>query len=333
MSTEATPQNLSTAVETTGISTATTTRTAENQRYGTIYHADTLAAAAPIWFHPLNNGSYQAVFGEHWTGATPSETGGPQSYSDYDVVSVPTWATIEPISGSVTGLEEIPTRLEGTRVVNSAVSRFDYLFTIGTIDGAGYITHHRFDQGQKILMGEELISIVGDPEVIFDAGCYIDGNFLVLFGTDEDGYLYRARKHWGRVGIKNDPFMQWEYWGTKGWYPDPEELTPLKTSVGNIAADDLNAVSYANFRDREYISVSREGVNTKVYTSRRVDPLWKPGGEIDSELVYFQPQMPYNPSAIPEGLAPSAIPYIAMEADVSDEEEQSLIVGWDLWPF
>lgn len=321
MSSEATVQVLDTSIDRTGLSIVTTTKTADNPRLGAIYTPLTLAAARPVWFHPLQTGSFLTLLQEHWTAATIG-SGGPGTYSAKTVSTIPTWVTVNPVTGAVTNKGEMPSRLSGTRILRTAISRIDALYTVGTIEGIPWIVHYRVDPGgQLILQAEEILPVV--EGVSFGAGIYIDGAKLILIGTDGDGKVYRMRKPWGSVG--NTIADTWQYKGVKGWLTDVDNLEP---EVG-LTSD--GPVTYAKNKDREYL-VTRSGGNVHhFWSSRMVDTTWTTArANVTVENLYLQPQLDHNPLALADGVN-AAVPWVSTHP-VTTGGANALQVAWGVLP-
>lgn len=349
MATEATVQILATSVDAAGLSVVTSLRTLDALRQGSIYNNTTLAAGVPVHFHALQNGRHLVLFSSRWTDATVG-TLGPQSYTAYTESSDPCWVTVFPATGSAGPVDAIPTRLPGDRILNGAVSRIDYLFTVGTYSDYttdGLVQFHRVARsGSLLLVAEELLPSVGD--VVFGAGCYIDADNLVVFGLDGEGVLYQARKHWGRVGV-NASITPWQYRGEKGWSSDSDSLSPLLDVAGDSITS-LGPVSVGRFRDRLWLStvVDDDGdMAAKVYTARAFDR-WRPDGSLvalgtpDAYLagtylggtLYFQAHLHHNTAALPT-TATAAIPYVTSVRTVDEGgylTEESILTSWGLWP-
>lgn len=350
MSGEATTQILESTIDRDGLSIVTSTKTIDNPRLGAIYNPLTLAAAVPVCFQPLADGTYLALFAKRWTQATIAASGGPQAYSAHTEVTTPSWAIINPVTGSVSGQAEVPTRLSGARVLMGACVRTGYLFTVGTIDDVPFIQHHRVDdRGTIVLQSEEIlqVTVLDDLEISWLNGVYIDGNYLVVIGTDDSaGGIYRRRKPWGRVGQTVDP---WEYKGAKGWYStdDPSALQPedpedpplpnldgarmleAETPFAGVLTA-ATAVSYAKIRDREWLCTN-DGTTARFWVSRMVEPTWRKSPiEVSADVVYLQPQLYYNPTALPDGVT-GAVPYVATKLD-STSGKNALQVSWGALP-
>lgn len=326
MSTEPTVQVLDTSYDMSGVSVVTATRTAAAQRRGSIYDPATLAAAIPVWFHPLRDGRFLGLFAERWHTASIG-TGGPQSYSSYVETTAPSWMVFDPKTGSYSGVQEIPSRLEGTRDLSGAASRFDYLFTVGTIDDEALLQHHLISaSGEVLLHNEEIL-----PErngVTFSYGCWVGDRYLTVVGTDDASRIYLARKRWSRIGDTTDPnWSTWEYKGERGWTPDPA-LMMAQVDRGGQALVTSGPVSYAKLKNREFISVMT-ATDAKIYSSRDVEKDWFLEYQRPADYFYLQPQLYYNPTMIPPGKR-VGVPYVVTDF-IEIAGAQQLLVSWDMF--
>ena len=320
MATEATPQVLDTSVDALGLSIVTSTRTASNPRFGAIYNPSTLAAAIPVWFHPLPDGRYVALFAETWSSATQSTTGGPQSYSAKNVSTNPHWAVVDPITGAAGPVTAIPANQFAARTLVAACSQNDYLFLI---HNDGLLQHHRVQaNGAVVLEAEEFVPT--RDGVTLTTGCYTDGNWLVLIGSDPMKRVYRARKNWARVGIMNE---DWQWNTDKGWLVDTTPVA-LEGEIGALLAE--RAVTYAKRADREYLALGRDNGQANVYSSRMVDPKWRFEYAIPGTHVAVQSQLRVNQDAIP-GAAHNGFPVVKTALD-SSVGKNSLQVSWSVLP-
>lgn len=264
-------QVLPQSVDTAGISTATSTCRVEDPRRGQLYNPKTLAAAAPIWFHHLQDGRHVALFSRRLSAATLTpvqQATGPLLYRTATESTVPSWAIFDPATGAATTIGDLPSNIVGDRVLTAAVSRGNYLFTLSKIGDTALIQHFRVGTHQAlILQAEEMVP--GN----LGLGLFADYNDLWVFGS-KNGSLALARKNWGRIGdtAATDPRMRWRYRTDKGWSSSVAELTALP---GAIPAQ--GPVSIANFRDRFYLTVpvhASAAWSAKTYTSRAIDSKW-----------------------------------------------------------
>lgn len=283
------------AVDADGISLVTTTRSAspDDPRQGLAYTPTNLAAFTPVHFHPLTPGRYLMVFSRHWISSVVSATD-PGAYTTSVEVPEPGWAIVSgagaepPADGSYL--------MPGSpgRTLTAATSRGqDYLFTLSATADGGHIQHFRYSPVRTTLTqaASETLPDVGD--VHFDMGLHIGNTDLHVFGTDNDGRIYRARKSWGRIGTNpstgvalspelldtldeadaddlrvraqrlpsragqrdeiEDP--SWQYRTDTGWSRDPADLAPWLSTINSVGP-----VSLATFRSRTYLAtVSASG--------------------------------------------------------------------------
>lgn len=331
MATEATVQVLASSVDTGGVSIVTSTRTKAQPRYGTVYNPATFAAAPPVWFHRCQDGRYLGLFMNRWTGGTSVYHDGPQLYSDFDIDPTPVRAYIEPTSGAIDGPHPMTSNQPGDLTLNAAVSRGDFLFTLGRRSDVAWLQHWRIsDRGVLSLVAEEATPLG------YELGLWADQNFVFVFGSDDDGHLSRVRKNWGRIGNGTDPTRQWEYEGVKGWLTDVSLHTPM---LPHLPAD--GPVSAAQFRDRAYIMVTRHAAGAyaaEVWTQRTVDQTWTrlndtviPLGDDADYLggtAYMQPQLVGNKDLLPDG-SRTGIPYVtSTHVDIGDD--QAMLTEWGL---
>lgn len=354
MASEAVQQLLDTSVDSAGLSIISAHRTAEDPRNGMMYNPSALAAGVPVWFHPLQTGQYVGLLRSHWINATVG-LNGPQSYSAH-TASGSCWVKITPPQGETVLLGNIRDDL----TLNGAASRGEFLFTVGTlVDGTASVQHHRIGPGGSLMsVGEDILPRTNG--VLFDKGCYVDRNYLVVLGTDVEGRVYTARRKWSRIGVNaaykevvinegtddermvrvydlgSDP---WEYQGSPGWLSDEAVLEP----TGLTTAGPL---SVATFQDRILVStVTQSGgaYTAKVFQTRTADPFgrWKPdplgevplgsSGTYQGGTLYFQPQLGRNPAVMMPSGAVAAIPYVVSVESV-DGTEHGIDTTWGLWP-
>jgi len=297
MATDTADQVLSDSVDSAGVSIVTATRTVDNPRLGSIYNPDTLAAADPVWFHRAHDGRYLALFRMRWHTATAADTTGPTLYSDYIETSIPCYAWINPTTGVADGPHPWP----GLDALSAAVSRDNYMFTLGLdANGNAAVQHIVFTRLGGLQFHNQEVVPAG-----YYLGLHIDGRYLYVYGIGDDGYLARVRRNWGRIGI-NDPQMPWEYETPKGWTADPDEAASMP---GDLPAD--GPCSVGKFRDRLYVMTTRNVVDDwqgVLYSARPVDPVWKPVsappidlGDDDTYLggtAYLQSQLVPRPEAL-----------------------------------
>ena len=266
-------QILPQSVDTAGVSIATATCRVEDPRQGQLYTPAALAAAAPVWFHPLQSGSHVALFSRRLIDATLAPTQqatGPLLYRSATESTVPSWAVFDASTGAAIKIGIIPSNTVGDRVLTAAASRGNYLFTLSKIGDTALLQHFRVGTLQGLtLQAEEVI-----PGSL-GLGLFADYNDLWVFGA-KNGLLTLARKNWGRIGdnTANNPRMRWRYHGEKGLSDNINDLTALP---GAIPAQ--GPVSIANFRDRFYLTVpvlTADSWSVKTFKTRSIDAKWSP---------------------------------------------------------
>jgi len=341
------------ALDADGVSLVTATRAAANARRGMIYDSATLAAVAPVYFHPLTPGRYLMVFSRRWHTATGS-TVDPGAYSAYSEDTDPGWAIIEGAgTRSVPGLTySIPG--PAGRTLTAACSRGnDYLYLLSTLGPNAVVQHFRWspERDRVTEIAQEVIAAVEADEqaVVFNRGIYLDGQFLTVIGSgDTDDKIYLARKPWGRVGVNrvsarggttiatevNDP--RWRYRTVSGWSTDPEESAPLLPLIT------VGPVSVAAFRDQLWwATVLADGDDraAQVWTSRKggewslvSDPV--PLGSVADDTylggtLQFQQHLLANPDKVSLTGA-AGIPFLISARQV-DGLDEKIAVPWGLW--
>ena len=226
------------------------------------------------------------MFSHRWYDATPDPaTLG--RYTAHTEDPSPCWVRIHssgvpvPIGGSYT----IP-GTAGTTLVG-ACTRMTYLYVLSTtVGGAALITHLRWNPGREMLVpaAQETLApvTVGDQEIAFTRGIYIDGAYVVLLGSGAEGEIYLARKSWGKIGAwkPSDPTswdlsaqidaIDWGYRTDTGWSPDPAPAPPLRVSTaGPVSVSRTGRILY-------YAVVEAEGAQRtgRIWSSTDTSPVW-----------------------------------------------------------
>ena len=242
------------SLDTSGISISTATPADNNPRAGTIYNPTTLAAAVPLYFHPMYDGRYLMVNSRTWSAATPA--GGIGSYSAYTESTAPSWMVVDGPTGATAQVPQFPVipfkSSPSAATVTAAVSRHPgYLFllhsaTIGGVSQAILQVMGIATSGAITLTAEEVLPPVGSSPVIFDRGLQYADPYLIVYGADSSGTVYTARKPWAKIGVNSTlmPSPQshagvgatevaWSYHTGSGYSPDPAQLAPLVTADGS----------------------------------------------------------------------------------------------------
>jgi hypothetical protein len=314
VSSESSTQVPPSSIDRLGLSVATSSQDIDIPRQGVIYDPINLGAGRLVHIHPSST-DYVALFKERWHGGTLGLL--PQHYTSHSVDLTPYWVLFNPVYGTIKYQGPIPTRSPYTsRVLQAATSRNDYLFTLESRDGEGFIQHFRNTQGLGIeLMEEETIPRAG--EVVFDKGLFCWKDLLCVYGTDDSGKLYVIRKPWSRIGVMKNAgdTAVWRYQTDRGWSLDPLEAVPI-----NISSE--GPVSYASYRDKSYLSVHSDGA-INIYVSRGLyDPWKKVKTYPNTEDFYFQTHL-----ALSEFETVMGFLYITSTGQVEGSEE-SISVSW-----
>lgn len=298
MASTAAPPVSSDSIDSIGLSLATASRDPDYPHRGTAY-TGLLNDSAPVWFHPLNTGKYLMLMSK--TKVVSSSVTQP-----IVVNTEPSWAFIDPSTGSQTGLGAIPSQLStGGLTLTSAASRGDYLFLLSQTSDktAALIQHIRVtNSGALELLGEEWV-----PGAL-GLGLYIEGNYLWVFGADVMKNLAVARRNWGRIGAatNTDPQMNWLFRSEKGWSSD---VADIATIDGELPAD--GPVSVAKLGIKYYMMAANNRLPDHPwvaagYVSRYLDRDWVRDSSRDVDLgktddlyqggtVRLQPQLPLAP--------------------------------------
>lgn len=258
MATEATLQVIPSSIDEHGMSVVTASRDQKAPRSGIIYDPATLAAAQPIWFHPMSDGRYLALFSRRLTNATlsPVTINGVLLYSDYSLSTAPCWAPIGLKTGQIDKVTLIPSELPGPRTLVAAASRGEYLFTLST-----YKTSADADTTQALLQNFRVtpytgITLLGEEFVPGDLslGLFVDIRYLWVFGASPTGKLTVGRKNWGRIGLNPDasPTPDWLFWGSGSWNSSRDQMAGIVDEKGvELPAD--GPCSMARYRDTYYL--------------------------------------------------------------------------------
>lgn len=268
MATSTQAQVPSTAVDSEGLSNATTVRSLTDHTHGTLYDNTVMAAAAPIHFHAVHSPSlggdiFLMLNSQRWSAATPSSTD-PGFYSAYTADTTPSWFRVV-ASGSKTAINgdpSIPMRTPNTaRTLIGAVSRATFLWTLlavtnGSVHSA-VIQHWHYNDaiGTVNIIDEETLPTAtnGADTVLFNVGVEYSMStdpYIQVYGAGSSTHqVYRARKRWsrvGNVGVPNAPVdAQWEFFTGSGWSYDPTAARPLTGTLGPLTT--YGPMSFAHY--------------------------------------------------------------------------------------
>jgi len=233
VATETAVQVIPSSADEMGMSVITASRRQNAPRSGIVYNPKTLAAAEPVWFHPMPDGNYLALFSRRLTDATlsPNVIKNLLLYTGYTESTSPCWAVVGPRSGEIHQVDPIPSEQHGIRTLVAAASRGNYLFTLSKYKKSFEDTHTYSLLQNFRVTGRRAITLLGEELVPGDLslGLYCDNLYLWVFGDDGYGNLALARKNWGRIGTDADanPVMNWQYWGMSRWNTDLSLMSPM----------------------------------------------------------------------------------------------------------
>jgi hypothetical protein len=357
----------SSTVDAAGVSVVTATPSSTNVRQGVIYDSSVMAAAAPIWFHPLSiPGQFLMINARRWSAATPG--GGPGVYSAYTEDLTPTWRLLDVAGGHATNPVgqpmAIPLNTVATNVaVVAAASRppnILFLLYSATVNGTAAAILQRLHvntTGSVTIANEEVLP--GVEGVVFNRGLQYDTPNLVVYGTDANHKVYRITKLWAHVGINSVRTVVpnkyttpsavgaptgWQYYTGTGYSSDPTELAPV-TVYGGYPLTTYGPMSFAQYRNQ--VLMTTVALNGTTYTGQRwairsglpAVALGSPialGSSADGSYlgggVQLMSQLAPNPVAtgMTDSGVVSGIPYLTTQR-TSPAGGHSLNVVWNLW--
>lgn len=338
-----------TAIDTTGITSATSAPSASDPRVGTAYNT-ALPAATPIWFHPCKDGSQLMINSRAWSAATQVGTT-PGIYSTFTETTLPTWAFIKGgLSVPVPGPIDFKTSGLSAQRVTAACSRAPellWLLHTATLATQRVAVMQHWDvntNGSLSRMGEEVLP--STATVIFDKGIEYATPYLNVYGTDSSGNLYRIRKGWARIGYNQtnptktiSPRAQvWEYYSGTGWSEDPTTLAPVQAGLTSAGP-----VSFSYYRNQIIMAtVTKTGtVYAGQFWAQKSGMTWNPVGTPialgDSSdgtylggTVQFINQLGADPTALATGVNAGLL-YVSAQL-VSASGHNSLLNSWGIYP-
>lgn len=315
-----------------------------------------------MWFHPRYDGTYLWINAQRWYGATPVG-GNPGAYSAYSVDSTPSWYVLDGPSGQRSQVPndqvDIPMLTAATNVtVTAAASRApQYLFLLNavTINAASAAVLQHFNlatNGSVTLLREEVLptptGISG--KVVFNRGLQYDTPYLVAYGSDSAGHVYRIRKTWAKVGSNKQTQSAsqsyftvlgtqagWEYYTGSGYDADPSQIGV----VANLTT--AGPMSFATYRNQLVVSTVVASGSTRtaqVFRSKSGMPFAPLGAPVAlgaSGSTYLglgmqlQPQLGANLASLTSSEV-AAIPYVVSELN-GTSGNHSLTNTWSLLTF
>lgn len=343
------PQVDPTALDAVGLSIATS-YVEDNARSGIVYDPTTVAAAAPIWFHPMPDGTHLMVMARRWHTATPG--GGVGTYGAHTEDLTPSWAVVDgprgsrtPVSGSGITIP-LNTALSSPRLRGAASRAPDHLYLLHANDTTAVVQRIRLSPTGSVSIAVEetlpTLTVEGEEDpVVFSKGLQMATPYLYLYGTDSTGAVYRMRKPWSLLGsirsTATSPAPAWEYDVVTGYSVDPTLALPIPelTTVGPMGFGAVRATTVMT------TVTENEGDYTgHFWTSTKGRPLRKVGLTIPlgSDDAYLGHGLLPQPEIAPQNaLSTLALPYLfttltTIAGEGEDPDEFSLTNTWGLLP-
>ena len=335
------------SLDSLGLSVVTSSKIAGDDRYGLAYEPNRLAAAVPVFFQPIDNTRYLAIFSQRWTAGVESRTT-PGYYSAYTASQVPSWAIVDARTGATSNVGDLPMRTPHTATRLTAVAnRSDFFWALnmvtnGAMSAVVQVFRRSVDtDGLQITNEETLPSFsVAGQKVMFNWGLYFDAPHLYFFGSRADTTdVYLARKGWGRIGVTAAE-APWEFQTPKGWSSDSSEAWPLLTADGSTLKT-VGPVSSAVRQGRRFITTVSANGTARVaqhWVSRGLSDPWTafgtdvPLGSLGSTYVggglYYQSQVPTSSVAQSDSTAFLAVK--SVKSTVSSQD--AILTSWSLEP-
>jgi hypothetical protein len=265
MATTGPPQLDPNSVDATGISVASAAASATDPRKGSIYDVVTMAAARPIWFHPLPDGTHLMLNAHIWNAATPYGST-PGAYTAHTPVNVPTWVIIDGRTGHRSSVPGQPLAIPMKTAVSAATliaaaSKTPALYLLNAVtiasNPAAVLQYFYLNPltGAVTNGGEEVLPtvVLGGQTIVFNLGLQYAIPNLVAYGADAAGHLYAIRKLASQAGTTAaNPALGranltppvWMYYTGQGYSANPANLAPVQT--GLLSAGPLSFATSQN---------------------------------------------------------------------------------------
>lgn len=325
----------------------------------TAYVPLTLAAASPVWFHPLANGEYLWINSRQWTNATVVSPG---VYKKYQETVGGMWTILNTAKRSVAPVSSWPVVMpldsasDTCRIVGCASRAPVYLYALSACtDGSstyGLLQHYIVSsQGTIDPISEEILNF-GD-NIAFTAGVTLRGSAVLVYGTDSQNQVYIARKSWAKVGV-NNPYNfiyrgsssfaevlgtpeNWEFYTGDGWSQNYGDIGPLNTKGGEPLTT-VGPMSFARYRNKQImttVSFSGEIYSANFWSSTQGRPFQlEQTVEIGTESQYVGSGVQLMPEVAPNPVmaaqCKNTIPY-CFTTKVGSIGAESLSVQWGLY--
>jgi hypothetical protein len=344
------PQVSPAALDIAGVSVLTKTPSA-------LYDPSTLAAAAPVWVHPLIDGRYLMASQRRWYAATADGTT-PGAYTAYTEDTTPSWVIFDTrgtrvqvpsTTGHTQPVIPMNTAVDSATLIGGASRPPEFLYLLHAVSIAGVLgglLQHftAMPNGAITLSGEELLPVVGS--VVFDRGVQYQTPYLLVYGSDASGNVYRIRKPWARIGsnvqLLSSPQIHpgvvgtqagWEYHTGNGYSSDPSELAP----VGGLTT--VRAMSFAAYQKQ--VLATTVSVASGVYTGQcwvsnagatfaKLGPAVALGNDADGSYlgggIHLMPLLNANPTLV---TGRAAFPYVVWTKSTAGSSS-TLLNTWAL---
>lgn len=366
MATSPLQQIASAAVDAAGLSISTATPSSSNAQLGTAYDLATMAAAAPIHFHPLSSqslggNSYLMINGVSWSAATASSTV-TGAYTAFTANTTPTWVTVNAATGAtsaVNGSTVIPAP-DGATLTAAASRGSENLWLLHST-GDPTATLQRWFNNQQVgniqQVDQETLPIAtnGDDTIAFTAGVHHSATttpYLYVYGAGStSNNLYQARKAWATSGLSSTSGTGWEVYTGTGWSADMSTAGPISGTAGPLTStgpvslghQSINRVAKAMTAGQSGVTYLATTQGTTTMTSQIYSSLagraWKPvgspvslgtaGSTYTGGTVQFQSHIGPNASMVDSTTSSSAIPYV-VTTKASTGGHSTLNTNWSL---
>lgn len=369
MATSPVPQVAATSLDTAGVSLSTADPSLSDPRLGSVYDLTDVAAAAPLWFHPLHDGRYLMLNSRRWYEASPAG-GNPGAYTAFSEDLLPTWVVMDGPSGrrsAVPGYSlTIPmtTAYDSRTLIAAATTSPDHLYLLNSVVSGGTTSTvaqalHFFPNGTVTIAAEETLptATVVAGEVGFNKGLRLSDLWMYVYGTDPAGQVYVMRKPWAHLGVNKPRYtvqiyprlgtpQGWEVFSGTGYSFDPAEIGPVLAKSGVLAmtgplttAGPMSFSSYRTTTVATTVEVVGDTYTGRFWTSASGRPwmdtditvaLGSGSGYLGGGIA-LQPQLGATPEAV--GTATAGVPYLVSTKITHVDESVTLHNAWNIYQY
>ena len=210
---------------------------------------------------------------------------------------------------------------------------------------------------------DNLDGTAGTDTVLFNAGLYLTGNYVYVFGIGSStGRVYTARKLWGKLGTTTNtspvidaPDPYWEYdQGSGVWGTDPTLCAPVQTTTGPmVTAGPISVAQYvmasparpspgstkSTYRVISTVAASGTTRTAQMYASLNgrtwvpsavTVPLGASGSTYLGGTLQFQQLLGGNSSLVVEPANAAVVPYVVAQKATSGGNSQ-ISLTWGVW--